>query len=196
MGELLVGYARVSTRDQHPEAQHDVLTAAGCDEIFLDKASGKLARRPELDKALLSANRAGDTLVVTKLDRLARSVPDARAIADELTAREVKLNIGGSVYDPTDPIGKLLFTALSMVAEFEADLARLRTREGMTIAKAKGRLRGKKPKLSPSQEAYLVALHRAGRHTTTELAELFTVARSTVYRTVYRAIHRAGTNPR
>ncbi len=125
--------------------------------------------------------------MVTKLDRLARSVPDARAIADELTAREVKLNIGGSVHDPTDPIGKLLFTALSMVAEFEADLGRLRTREGMAIAKAKGRLRGKKPKLSPSQEAHLVELHRAGRHTTTELAELFTVARSTVYRAIRRA---------
>jgi len=133
--------------------------------------------------------RVGDTLAVTKLDRLARSVPDARAIADELTAREVKLNIGGSVYDPTDPIGRLLFTALSMVAEFEADLARMRTREGMAVAKAKGRLRGKKPKLSPSQEAHLLELHRAGRHTTTELAELFNVARSTVY----RAIHRDGT---
>lgn len=92
-------------------------------------------------------------LVVTKLDRLARSVPDARAITEELTVRSVKLNLGGSVHDPTDPIGKLLFTALSMVAEVEADLARLRTREGMAVAKAKGRLRGKKPKLSPSQEA-------------------------------------------
>ncbi len=116
-------------------------------------------------------------------------MPDARAIADELTAREVKLNIGGSVYDPTDPIGRLLFTALSMVAEFEADLARMRTREGTAVAKAKGRLRGKKPKLSPSQEAHLLELHRAGRHTTTELAELFNVARSTVY----GAIHRDGT---
>jgi DNA invertase Pin-like site-specific DNA recombinase len=135
----------------------------------------------------LAAVRAGDVLVVNKLDRLARSVPDARAIADELTKRHVKLNIGGSVYDPTDPIGKLLFTVLSMIAEFEADLARMRTREGMAIAKAKGRLRGKKPKLSPSQEAHLVELHQAGRHTTTELAELFNVARSTVYRAISRA---------
>jgi DNA invertase Pin-like site-specific DNA recombinase len=79
------------------------------------------------------------TLVVTKLDRLARSVPDARTTADELTNREVRLNIGGSVYDP---IGKLLFTVLSMIDEFEADLAQMRTREGMAIAKAKGRLRG------------------------------------------------------
>ncbi len=74
-----------------------------------------------------------------------------------------------------------------MVAEFEADLARLRTREGMAVAKAKGRLRGKKPKLSRSQEAHLVELHRARRHTTTELAELFNIARSTVYRAIQRA---------
>lgn len=130
-------------------------------------------------------------LVVRKLDRLAGSVPDARAIADELTGRKVKLNIGGSVYDPTDPIGRLLFTTLSMIAEFEADLAR--AREGLAVAKAKGRLRGKKPKLSPHQEAHLVELHRAGRHTTTELAELFSVARSTVYRAVQRA---GAQNPR
>jgi DNA invertase Pin-like site-specific DNA recombinase len=72
-----------------------------------------------------------NTLVVTKLDRLARSVPDARNIADELTARSVKLNLGGSVHDPTDPVGRLLFNALAMVAEFGSDLIKMRTREGM-----------------------------------------------------------------
>lgn len=80
--------------------------------------------------------------MVSKLDRLARSVPDARDIVDELTSRGVRLNLGGSVHDPTDPIGRLLFTVLSMIAEFEADLARSRTREGMAVAKAKGRLSG------------------------------------------------------
>jgi DNA invertase Pin-like site-specific DNA recombinase len=70
------------------------------------------------------SSRAGDTLVVTKLDRLARSLPDAREIADELTARRVKLNLGASVHDPTDPVGRLLFNVLAMVAEFEADLIR------------------------------------------------------------------------
>ncbi len=71
---MRIGYGRVSTHDQNPEAQHDALTAAGCEEIFIDKASGKLTRRPELDKALLSANRNGDQLVVTKLDCLGRSL--------------------------------------------------------------------------------------------------------------------------
>src|SRR4051794_21596626 len=121
----------------------------------------------------LAACRAGDTLVVTKLDRLARSLPDARDIVDDLTRRKVKLNLGGSVHDATDPVGRLLFNVLAMVAEFEADLIRARKREGMKVAKAKGRLRGKQPKLSPIQEAHLVALHRAGGHTSAELAELF-----------------------
>src|SRR5207253_2421289 len=114
--------------------------------------------RPGLREAL-AACRAGDTLVVTKLDRLARSLPDARDIVDELTSAQVKLNLGGSVHDPTDPVGRLLFNVLAMVAEFESDLIKMRTREGMKIARAKGRLRGKKPKLSPRQEAHLVALH-------------------------------------
>ncbi len=70
----------------------------------------------------MAACREGDTLFVTKLDRLARSLPDARAIADELTARQVRLNLGGSVYDPNDAVGRLLFNVLAMVAEFESDL--------------------------------------------------------------------------
>jgi DNA invertase Pin-like site-specific DNA recombinase len=135
----------------------------------------------------LAACRAGDTLVVTKLDRLSRSLPDARAIADELTSRQVKLALGTAVHDPTDPVGRLLFNVVAMVAEFEADLIRARTREGMKVARAKGRLRGKQPKLSPAQEAHLVKLYRAGGHTIGELEELFAVTRSTVYRAIRRA---------
>jgi len=145
--------------------------------------TGRNRDRPGLREAL-AACRSGDTLVGTKLDRLARSLPDARDIVEELTAAEVKLNIGGSRHDP---IGRLLFNVLSMIAEFESDLIRMRTREGMKVAKAKGRLRGKPPKLSPTQETHLVGLYRAGQHTTAELAELFSVGRSTVYRAVQRA---------
>ncbi|MBN9739377.1 MULTISPECIES: recombinase family protein [unclassified Pseudonocardia] len=189
MTGLLIGYARCSTDAQDLTAQRDALTALGVatERIYVDHGlTGTNRARPGLREAL-AACRAGDTLVVTKLDRLARSVPDARAIADELTAGEIKLCIGGSVHDPTDPIGRLLFNALAMIAEFEADLVRMRTREGMKVAKAKGRLRGKQPKLSPRQEAHLVSLHAAGEHTISELEELFSVTRSTVYRALSRA---------
>jgi DNA invertase Pin-like site-specific DNA recombinase len=154
--------------------------------IYVDRGlTGTNRERPGLREAL-AACREGDTLVVTKLDRLARSLPDARAIAEELTVRQVRLSLGGSVYDPHDPVGRLLFNVLAMVAEFESDLIRLRTREGMRVGKAKGKakgkLRGKQPKLDPRQEAHLVDLFRRGEHSTAELADLFGVARSTVYR--------------
>ena len=194
---LNIGYARVSTDDQDLTAQRDGLEALGvaAERIYVDHGlTGTNRERPGLHQAL-AACRAGDTLVVTKLDRLARSLPDARAIADELTERSVKLNLGGSVHDPTDPVGRLLFNVLAMVAEFESDLIRMRTREGMKVAKAKGRLRGKQPKLSAKQEAHLVALYRAGEHTVSELEELFPVTRSTIYRAVARAGGRTGLSP-
>lgn len=189
MAGLLIGYARVSTNDQDLTAQKNALLALGVpsEKTFTDQGlTGTNRARPGLSEAL-AACRAGDTLVVTKLDRLARSLRDAKDIVDELTRREVKLSIGGSVHDPTDPVGKLLFNVLAMVAEFEADLIRARTREGMAVAKAKGKLRGKQPKLSKAQEAHLVSVYQAGTHTTAEIAELFGVARSTVYRAIKRA---------
>ena len=185
---ILVGYARVSTDAQDLTAQRDALAALGvaAARIYVDHGlTGRRRDRPGLREAM-AACRAGDTLVVTKLDRLARSVPDARDIVEELTSREVSLSIGGAVHDPSDPVGRLLFNVLAMVAEFEADLIRMRTREGMKVARAKGRLRGKQPKLTPQQEAVLVGLHEAGEHTSSELAALFGVARSTVYRALER----------
>ncbi len=196
MTALLIGYARVSTDAQDLTAQRDGLLALGVDpsRIYVDHGlTGTNRERPGLREAL-AACREGDTLVVTKLDRLARSPPDARAIAEELTRRQVRLSLGGSVYDPHDPVGRLLFNVLAMVAEFEADLIRLRTREGMRVAKAKGKLRGKQPKLNPRQEAHLVALYRQGEHSTAELADLFGVARSTVYRALERDRARGQTN--
>jgi DNA invertase Pin-like site-specific DNA recombinase len=192
---LLIGYARVSTDGQDLTVQRDALATLGvtAERIYVDHGlTGSNRERPGLREAL-AACRGGDTLVVTKLDRLARSLPDARLILEDLTRREVKLSLGGSVHDPTDPVGRLLFNVLAMVAEFEADLIRLRTREGMKVAKAKGRLRGKQPKLNPRQEAHLVALHNAGEHSTAELGDLFGVARSTVYRAIQRDARRMRT---
>lgn len=134
----------------------------------------------------LAMCRGGDTFVVTKLDRLVRSVRDAHEIVDELAKREVRLSIGGSIHDPTDPMGKLLFNVLAMISEFEADLIRMRTREGTKVAKAKGRLRGKQPKLTVKQETHLLELQAAGEHSKAELAELFSLGRSTVYRAIER----------
>jgi DNA invertase Pin-like site-specific DNA recombinase len=188
MAAVLIGYARVSTDEQDLTVHRDALAALGVatDRIYVDHGlTGTNRERPGLQVAL-AACRASDTLVVTKLDRLARSLPDAREILEDLTRREIRLSLGGSVHDPTDPVGRLLFNVLAMVAEFEADLIRLRTREGMKIAKAKGRLRGKQPKLNPRQEAHLVALHPAGEHSTAELGDHFGVACSTVYRAIQR----------
>ena len=188
MTALLIGYARCSTDAQDLTAQREGLTRLGVqsERIYVDHGlTGTNRERPGLREAL-AACRAGDTLVVTKLDRLARSLPDARAIADELTTRQVSLNLGGSVYDPTDAVGRLLFDVLAMVAEFESDLIRLRTCEGMRVAKAKGRLRGKQPKLNRRQKAHLVSLVHSGEYSTAEIAELFGVGRSTIYRAIER----------
>jgi DNA invertase Pin-like site-specific DNA recombinase len=156
------------------------------DRIYADHGlTGTNRDRPGLREAL-AACREGDTLVVSKLDRLARSLPDARNIVDDLTSRGVKLNLGGSVHDPSDPVGRLLFNVLAMVAEFESDLIRMRTREGMKLAKARGRLRGKQPKLKPKQEEHLALLYTEGNHTNAELMELFGIGRSTIYRALDR----------
>lgn len=173
MTGMKIGYARVSTNDQDLTAQRNALFALGVEEaqIFVDHGlTGANRVRPGLREAM-AACRAGDTLVVTKLDRLARSLSDARDIADELTAKGVVLSLGGNSHDPTDPVGRLLFNVL-----------------GMAVAKAKGRLKGKQPKLSKTQRKHLLTLHDAGEHTQAELAELFRVSRTTVYRELQRRI--------
>jgi len=188
MTTITIGYARCSTDKQDLAAQKAALENLGvCPErIYTDHGlTGTNRDRPGLDQALAAA-RAGDTLVVPKLDRLARSVPDARAIADALIARGVKLALGASVYDPVDPMGKMFFNILATFAEFEADLIRLRTREGMAIARAKGKLRGKSPKLSEKQQKELRRMYDSGDHSISDLAEVFSVSRPTVYRTLGR----------
>lgn len=158
----------------------------GPDRIYTDHGfTGRNKERPGLNEAL-AAVRDGDTFVVSKLDRLARSVPDARSIGDNLADRGVRLQIGHSVHDPTDPMGKMFFNILATFAEFEADLIRHRTREGMAIARAKGKLRGKQPKLSDRQQKELFRMRNSGEYSISDLADLFSVSRPTVYRTIAR----------
>jgi len=189
MTTITIGYARCSTDKQDLAAQKAALEKLGVPSgrIYTDHGlTGTNRARPGLDQAL-AAVRSGDTLVVPKLDRLARSVPDARAIADTLAERGVKLALGTTVYDPADPMGKMFFNILATFAEFEADLIRLRTREGMVIARAKGKLRGKQPKLSDKQQNEMRRMHGTGEYSISDLAEVFSVSRPTVYRTLGRA---------
>lgn len=124
--------------------------------------------------------------MVPKRDRLARPVPDARQIGDSLASRTIRLQLGAMVYDRTDPMGKMFFNVLATFAEFEVDLLRMRTREGMAIARAKGKLRGRQPKLSDRQQRELVRMHATGKYSISDLGEVFNVARATVYRVLGR----------
>ena len=113
---------------------------------------------------------------MAKVDRLERSVPDARAIADHLIAKGVKLALGHSVYDPSDPMGRMFFNILATFAEFVADLIRMRTREGMAVARAKGKL----PKLSAKQAREFRHMYDTGEYSVSDLAKVFAVSRATI----------------
>lgn len=182
-----IGYARCSTEKQDLRAQKAELAKLGPDQVFTDEGFSGTKRdsRAGLDQAL-AALREGDTLVVTKLDRLARSVPDARAIAAEVESKGARIQLGSMVYDPNDPMGRMFFNMLATFAEFEADIARMRTREGMAQAKAAGKLRGKPPKLSPAQDRHIRKMYDSGDYTIGEIAEVFKVTRPTIYRSLER----------
>ncbi|HTU29678.1 MAG TPA: recombinase family protein [Solirubrobacteraceae bacterium] len=185
---MRIGYGRVSTRDQHLEAQRDALEAAGCDEVFVDTASGKLARRPELDKALLSANRPGDQIVVTKLDRLGRSLEHLIELSKFLDGRGVDLVVLDQGIDTSTPVGRLFFQIIGAIAEFEHALMSERTMDGLAAARARGRTGGQKPKLGPRQvrlarEMYDETGDDGKRtHTVAQIAAEFGVSRPTIYR--------------
>ena len=184
---MRVGYGRVSTVDQNPDAQRDALVAAGCDQVLIDKASGKLARRPELDKALLVA-REGDQLVITKLDRLGRSLEHLIALSNELQARGVDLVVLDQGIDTSTALGRMFFQFLGAIAEFEHDLLSERTRDGLAAARARGRTGGQKAKLTSRQakiaQDMCEELGPDGRraHTVAEIAAEFGVSRPTIYR--------------
>ncbi len=192
---MKIGLARVSTRDQHPLSQEDALRAAGCDEVFTDRASGVLASRPGLEKALLMA-RAGDQLVVTKLDRLGRSLSNLIELAELLRDRQVDLVVLDQGVDTSTPVGRMFFSILGAIAEFEHALMSERTADGLAAARARGRAGGRKLKLGARQAQMAHAMYDEigddgkRKYTVAEIAAEFGVTRPTIYRT----IHRAGTS--
>ena len=176
-----IGYARVSTVGQSLEEQRAKLTGAGCSKIFEEKVSGKKRDRPELTR-VLEYVRDGDTLIITKLDRLARNTMHLHAIAEELERKGVDfIVIDQPQIDTTSSMGRLLFSVLGAVASFERDLINDRTEEGKVRARAKGVRFGRTPKLKPERLADLRARFAAGVSRAV-LAKEFGLTRSSIYR--------------
>lgn len=178
-----VGYARVSTSSQSLENQIQQLKAAGCEKIFSEKRSGKNAYDREQFKIMKNFIREGDVLFVTKLDRLARSVIDLHEFAKYLENKDVNLKVLNQNIDTTSPAGRLLFTMLSAIAEFERDLINERVREGIAAAKAKGVKFGRKAILSYKEKKVIYKQHEKGK-SVIWLSNFFHVVRNTIYRAI------------
>jgi DNA invertase Pin-like site-specific DNA recombinase len=177
---MLIGYARVSTDDQHLDLQRDALAKAGCERVFEDTISGAKAARPGLT-ALLTHLRAGDTVVIWRLDRLGRSLKDLIALGERLDAAGVGLKSVQENIDTGSVGGRLVFHLFGALAEFERHLIRERTQAGLTAARARGRQGGRKPKLDPKKREVALRLYHERRHTVEEICRLMGVGRSTLY---------------
>ncbi|MBM5620350.1 recombinase family protein [Burkholderia pseudomallei] len=181
-GAFLIGYARVSTRDQDLTTQEAHLRAAGCGRIFTEKITGIRRARPQLDR-MLDHLRAGDVIVVTRLDRLARSILDLLDIVERLSEAGAGLrSLAEPWADTTTPAGRIVLTVFGGMAEFERSLIVERTSSGRAAAKARGTKFGRKPKLEPAQLKHIYQLVDDGKASRQEIADLFGIDRSTLYR--------------
>jgi DNA invertase Pin-like site-specific DNA recombinase len=180
-----VGYARVSTQDQNLELQLDALAKANCEQTFQEKITGKSKDRPELN-ICLKMLRAGDVLVVWKLDRLARSLKDLVEIISELEAKGIGFKSLTESIDTTSPGGKLIFHIFGALAEFEHSLIRERTIEGLKAARARGKKGGRKPSMSRSDVQKAAAMLKDPNITKKEVAEHFKVSTLTLNKSLNR----------
>jgi DNA invertase Pin-like site-specific DNA recombinase len=178
---MKIGYARVSTEDQHVDLQLDALTQAGCQRLFCEKVSGAGPQRPELLR-MLEQLREGDTVVVWKLDRLARSTRDLLATVETIRAAGATFrSLSEPWADTTSHGGKFILTVFAGMAEFERELIRERTRAGRDVAKRRGVRFGRPKKLNVEQRELAVRLRVEGK-SVKEVAHIFGVHASTIYR--------------
>lgn len=183
---MIIGYARVSTQDQNPQLQLDALNGVACEQVFHETATGTFRDRPELT-ACLRTLRKGDSLVVWKLDRLARSLKDLVEIVHDLNQRGVGFRSLTESIDTTSSGGRLVFHIFGALAEFEHSLIKERTIAGLAAARARGRKGGRKPALSPNDVRKAAAMLSDPNITKAEVARHFSVSRVTLNAALSRA---------
>lgn len=179
-GNMKIGYARVSTHDQTPDLQEDALTEAGCEKVFTDKVSGTVAARPALTE-LKKQLRAGDTLVVWRLDRLGRSLRDLIDWAEYLAEKGVALQSLQEAINTATPSGKLTFHLFSALAEFERNLIQERTQAGLSAARARGRTGGRPKSLDKEKRALAVRLYNEKELPIRKICEMMGISKPTLY---------------
>lgn len=187
---MLIGYARVSTQDQRPELQLDALKAAGCEQVFHERMTGKLTDRPQM-LACLRTLRQGDTLIVWKLDRLGRSLKNLVEIIHDLEKRGVAFRSLTESIDTSSAGGRLIFHVFGALAEFEHSLIRERTMAGLAAARARGRKGGRTRKLTADDVRKAAAMLRDPMLTKAEVARHFKISRVTLN----KALEQAGYPP-
>lgn len=183
---MRLGYARVSTQDQDNAAQLAALTAAGCERLFQEKATGGRWERPELHR-LLNQLRPGDVLVVWKLDRLSRSLKDLLSLMEKIQQAGAGFQSLTEAIDTTTPAGRMMMQIVGSFAEFERAMLRERTKSGLEAARREGRIGGRRPKLKAPQAREVVQLVQSGQKTAADAARLFNVHPATVSRVLARA---------
>ncbi len=179
---MIYGYARVSTADQCLNRQTDALKNYKVDKIFCEKISGTKKNRPELDK-LLSEVGSGDTIVIESLSRLGRSVKNLAELMEFFNDNNIRLVSLKETIDTTSSTGRLLFTIISSLSQFERDVLAERTAEGLKAARARGRFGGR-PKTANEKLNKAIALYKTKEYSITEITELTGVSKSTLYRAV------------
>ncbi|MFS7253195.1 recombinase family protein [Rahnella rivi] len=183
---MLLGYARISTDDQNLDLQRDALEAAGCERMFEDMASGAKADRIGL-AALMTVLRAGDTVVIWRLDRLGRSLKNLITLVERLEAAKVGLRSLQENIDTTSSGGRLVFHLFGALAEFERNLVRERTLAGLAAARARGRMGGRPKRLDPAKLALALRLHHEGKHTIKEICQMMGISKLTLYNYLTKA---------
>lgn len=183
---MKIGYARVSTQDQNLNRQLDQLKEAGCEKVFQEKMTGTKKERPELER-LLDTLRPGDTIIVSDLTRLSRSTKDLFTLVDQI--EKVGANIKSlheTWLDTTTPQGKLMFTFMAGISQFERDLISQRTKEGLTAARARGR-NGGRPAKNPKALKTALKMYEDKEYSISEITEATGVSKTTLYRYIEKA---------